>query len=61
MRWLPDDSGVLLRTNPSFLPKVLLPQFINQSISLAAFQSAQQSDHLGGSPLVSCASPERDM
>ncbi len=29
MRWLPDDSGVVLRPNPSFLPKVLLPQFIN--------------------------------
>ncbi len=46
MRWLPDDSGVVLRPNPSFLPKVLLPQFINQSISLAAFQSGSQSDQL---------------
>ncbi len=46
MRWLPDDSGVVLRPNPSFLPKVLLPQFINQSISLASFQSGSQSDQL---------------
>ncbi len=45
MRWLPDDSGVELRPNPSFLTK-LLPQFINQSISLAAFQCGSQSDQL---------------
>lgn len=40
MLWLPDDSGVVLQPNPSFQPKVLLPQFINQSINLVAFQSA---------------------
>lgn len=46
MRWLPEDSGVVLRPNPSFQTQVLLPQFINQSISLAAFQSGSQSDQL---------------
>lgn len=53
MLWLPDDSGVVLRPNPSFQPKVLLPQFINQSINLAAFQSASQSDQAGDHLLCS--------
>lgn len=44
LRWLPDDSGVVLRPNPSFLPKVLLPQFINQHIELASFQTSSESD-----------------
>lgn len=43
MCWRPDDSGAVLQPNPSFIPKVILPQFINQSINLAAFQSASQS------------------
>lgn len=46
MRWLPDESGVVLRPNPSFLPKVLLPLFIFQTINLAAFLSGSQSDQL---------------
>ncbi|KAI2663988.1 dTTP/UTP pyrophosphatase [Labeo rohita] len=44
LRWLPDNSGVVLRPNPSFLPKVLLPQFINQNIELASFQTSSGSD-----------------
>lgn len=47
LRWLPDDSGVVLRPNPSFLPKVLLPQFINQHIELASFQTSSESDSSG--------------
>lgn len=42
--WLPDDSGVVLWPNQSFLLEVLLPQFASQSVNLAAFQSASQSD-----------------
>lgn len=34
-------------------PKVLLPQFINQSINLVAFQSASQSDQAGDHLLCS--------
>ena len=32
-----NDSGVILRPNVSFLPKVLPPSYINQTIELAAF------------------------
>ncbi len=44
LRWLPDNSGVVLWPNPSFLPNVLLPQFINQYIELASFQTSSGSD-----------------
>lgn len=37
LHWLPEDSGVILWPNPAFLPKVLSPQFVNQSLHLAAF------------------------
>lgn len=49
-----DDSDAVLQPNPSFIPKVMLPQFINQSINLATFQSASQS--VRGSPFVSFVS-----
>lgn len=37
LHWLPEYPGVILRPNPTLIPKVLLPQFVNQSIHLAAF------------------------
>lgn len=40
LRWLLDDCRVVPRPNPSFLPKVLLSQFINQHIELASFQTS---------------------
>ena len=55
LRWLPEDSGVILRPNPAFLPKVLLPQFVNQSIHLAAFQPPfNHSDTDGGRSHLLC-------
>ena len=37
MHWGIDDSSVRLRPNPTFLPKVLSPEFINQVIDLPAY------------------------
>ncbi len=48
LRWLPEDSGVILRPNPAFLPKVLSPQFVNQSIHLTAFQPPLSPSDAGG-------------
>lgn len=39
LQWHPDDSGVTLWPNPSFLPKTLSSTFINQPFSLAAFEA----------------------
>ena len=39
MRWKAEDTGVSLRPNPAFLPKVITPQTVNQVLELAAFHS----------------------
>ncbi|KAL2087997.1 hypothetical protein ACEWY4_016825 [Coilia grayii] len=41
LRWHPGDSGVTLWPNPSFLPKTLSSAFVNQPLSLAAFEAGQ--------------------
>ena len=41
--WKPEDAGVRLWPNPSFLPKVLSARAINQVIGLDAFVPAQGS------------------
>lgn len=38
--WLPSGVTVILKPSPSCLSKVLLPQFINQSIALASIQTS---------------------
>ena len=40
MHWGIDDSSVRLRPNPTFLPKVLSPEFINQVIDLPAYMGS---------------------
>lgn len=37
MHWWPDDSGVTIWPNPSFLPKVMSPKFVNQEVNLKVF------------------------
>ncbi|KAL2095682.1 hypothetical protein ACEWY4_007830 [Coilia grayii] len=41
LRWHPGDSGVTLWPNPSFLPKTLNSAFVNQPLTLAAFEAGQ--------------------
>lgn len=37
LRWKPKNSGVSLWPNPSFLPKVVSPEKVNQAIGLQVF------------------------
>ena len=37
LRWKPENAGVSLWPNPSFLPKVVRPYTVNQAIELEAF------------------------
>ena len=38
LRWKANDTGVSLWLNPSFLPKVVSPQTVNQVIEISAFR-----------------------
>ena len=49
LRWKAEYSGVSLWPNPSFLPKVVNPQTVNQVIEISSFhpESAPTGDNLG--------------
>ena len=53
LRWKADGSGVDLRPNPAFLPKVITMQTVNQGLEIAALESA------GGSEDISTLCPVR--